>query len=169
MIRLQKPTPPPDKGPEPVWRVRSQAAQAERRAREARGELLSTDQHIEGIGPTGEPRHEGVATRDRSVILEASALTLLGTRMTPRGGLRPVLRTWFTDPATGEGYEVRTEVTQASLDDAQPEDEVLLHATEQVAGTIEEDRRGRRIPRPDAVVSRWYRAKVHAPGSWELA
>ena len=168
MIKLEKPAPAPAKGPEPIWRTRAIAAQAERREREARGEVLGTDHHIEGVGPDGEPRHESTPTRERTIILEVAGLTPLGQRMTPRGNRRPALRTWFADEA-GTGYEVRTEVTQASLGDAQPEDEVLLHAVEEVPGSVTEDRKGRRIPRLADTVSRWYRAKVHPAGSWELA
>ena len=167
-IKLAKPTPAPVRtGPEPLWRVRAIAARAERRAREARGELLSTDHHIEGILPNGEPRHEAAAIRERAVILEAAKLRPLGQRMTPRGNRRPALRTWFVAP-DGEGYEVLKEVTAASLGDPQPMTEVLLHVIERRPGSIEEAK-GRRIPRPDSLVSRWFRAKVHAAGSWSDA
>ena len=166
-VRLTTPPKPEPKEP-PAWQTRARAAIEARRKAEERGERPATTYHVAGIGPTGEPRHEGAELRDRPLILEDTDLRALGTRMTAHRGRRAVQRTWFA-AKDGTGYEVITEIPPAALGDAQRTDEVLIHRVERVAGAIEEDRKGRRIPHLDDIKHRWFRAKAHAAGSWELA
>ena len=170
-VRLTTPPKPEPKEP-PAWQTRARAAIEARRKAEERGERPATTYHVAGVGPTGEPRHEGAELRSRPLILEDTDLRPLGTRLTAHRGRRAVQRTWFAAKDGGEGYEVIIEVPPAALGDAQRTDQVLIHRVERVAGAIEEDRKGgrvRRIPHLDDIKHRWYRCRVHASGTWELA
>jgi hypothetical protein len=163
VIKLAKAPKAAPTRPDPAWKDDARRHHQRSIAASAAGKLTPKRVSDLGLGLGSGP---GPEYRNVPMTLDISELEDLGARSVKHPGRGPVTRRWFRT-ADGAALEVLSEVPPQGLDDRQPVDQVLVRISSTTAETIEVDGRGHRRPMPPAIITRWFKCRVHQPGTWE--